>query len=180
MTITTMDLPEIFANHKKWLAGDGGSRADLSGADLSGADLSGANLSRANLSGANLSRANLSGANLYVADLSGANLSGANLYVADLSGADLSRANLSGANLSGANIIDAGHRSDGFRFVGNKANDGTIMVKAGCRFFSIADARAHWTTTRGGTQLGNESLALLDHIERMAGILGWIKAEDAT
>ena len=145
MTITTMGLPAILANHKKWLTGDGGSRA---------------NLSRADLSEANLSRADLSGANL--------------------SGADLSGADLSGADLSGADIIDAGHRSDGFRFVGNKANDGTIMVKAGCRFFSIADARAHWTTTRGGTQLGNESLALLDHIERMAGILGWIKAEDAT
>ena len=84
------------------------------------------------------------------------------------------RADLSGANLIGADLIDCGHRSDGYRFVGSKAKDGTVMVKASCRFFSLADARAHWTRTRGGTQLGAESLALVDHLERMATIAGWI------
>ena len=127
MTVTVQDLPAILADHAKWLVGDGGTRA--------------------NLSGANLSRANL--------------------LDADLSGADL----------SGADIIDAGHRSDGYRFVGSKSEAGTIMVKAGCRFLSLPDARKHWSDTRGGTQLGNESLALCDHIERMAGILGWTVAE---
>ena len=90
--MTAEKLAEILENHKKWLADDGGCRANLSWANLSGANLSGANLSRADLSGANLSRA----------DLSGADLSGANLSRADLSGANLSWANLSGANLSGA------------------------------------------------------------------------------
>ena len=100
--VTAEKLAEILENHKKWLADDGGCRANLSWANLSGANLSGANLSRADLSGANLSRADLSGANLSRADLSGADLSGANLSRADLSGANLSWANLSGANLSGA------------------------------------------------------------------------------
>ena len=53
-------LAEIIRDHKKWLANDGGSRADLSHADLSGADLSGADLSGADLSGADLSGAYLS------------------------------------------------------------------------------------------------------------------------
>jgi hypothetical protein len=136
-TYTPEEMKMILENHKAWLEGCGGSRAnlsganlsranlsranlsgaDLSGADLSGADLSGAylsraNLSRANLSRANLSRANLSGAYLYGADLSRADLSGANLYGAylsraNLSGANLSRANLSGADLSGANLSGA-------------------------------------------------------------------------
>ena len=122
MTATTQDLPKILADHKKWIDGPGGTRADLSRADLSRADLSrtdlsGANLSRTDLTAADLSAADLSGAylyeaNLYEANLYGANLYGANLSRADLSGAnlygaDLSRANLSGANLSRANLSRA-------------------------------------------------------------------------
>ena len=60
--------------HTRWLSGEGGSHANLSGADLRDADLSGADLSRANLS-----HANLSGADLSDADLSRANLSDADL-----------------------------------------------------------------------------------------------------
>ena len=26
------------------------------------------------------------------------------------------------------------------------------MIKAGCRYFTSAEARTHWTATRGGTQ----------------------------
>ena len=68
------ELQQILANHMKWLTGEGGKRANLSGANLSRA-----NLSRANLSRANLRWANLSGANLSMADLRRANLSGADL-----------------------------------------------------------------------------------------------------
>ena len=112
-----MDIKKILSKHSKWINGDGGERANLSGANLSGANLRGAdlrganlrwaNLSGANLSGANLSGANLSGANLSGADLSGADLRGADLSEADLSGADLSGANLRWANLSGANLSEA-------------------------------------------------------------------------
>jgi len=117
-----MDLKKILDEHLLWLNGEGGSRADLSGANLSGADLSFANLRGADLSFANLRDADLSFANLRDADLSGADLSfanlsnanlfganlrGANLSDADLSGADLSCANLSNANLFGANLRGA-------------------------------------------------------------------------
>ena len=60
--------------HLLWLNGEGGSRADLSGANLRDADLSGADLSFANLRGADLSGANLSCANLSNANLSGASM----------------------------------------------------------------------------------------------------------
>ena len=86
-------LMEIVGNHRLWLVGRGGERADLRRVDLRGADLRGADLSEANLSGADLREANLSGANL-----SGADLSGADLRWADLSGADLRGADLSGAD----------------------------------------------------------------------------------
>jgi hypothetical protein len=199
MTTTKDNLPHILAEHRKWLRGEGGSRADLSRADLSGADLSRADLSGADLSGADLSRADLSGANLSVADLSGADLSRANLSGADLSVADLSRADLSGADLSvadlsradlsgadlsradlsGANLIDGGQRVDGYRIVAWLAADGRIMIRAGCRNFDMADARAHWEKTRGGTPLGAETLAILSHIESVARIRGWAVREGA-
>ena len=49
------ELKKILKLHSEWLAGDGGERADLSGADLRWADLRGADLSEADLSGADLS-----------------------------------------------------------------------------------------------------------------------------
>jgi uncharacterized protein YjbI with pentapeptide repeats len=73
------NLDEILEDHEKWLARDGGSRADLRGANLIDADLSDADLSGANLRGANQRGADLRGA-----DLRGANLRGANLIDADL------------------------------------------------------------------------------------------------
>jgi uncharacterized protein YjbI with pentapeptide repeats len=81
------ELNEILKQHRVWIDGKGGSRADLKGADLRGADLTGANLSGANLTGANLTGAILHGANLYGADLTGAILTGAYLEGAYLHGA---------------------------------------------------------------------------------------------
>jgi hypothetical protein len=87
------ELTKIIKEHKKWLVGEGGQRANLYGADLYGAN--------ANLRGANLRDANLYGADLYGADLYGADLRDANLYGADLYGADLYGADLRGADLRG-------------------------------------------------------------------------------
>jgi hypothetical protein len=52
-------LQEILDNHKKWLKGEGGTRANLREANLTRANLTGANLT-----GANLTEAVLTGANL--------------------------------------------------------------------------------------------------------------------
>ena len=108
------------------------------------------------------------------ADLSRAYLSRADLSRADLTGANLAGAYLTGANLTGANLIDGGQRSDEYRFVG-QVKDGALWIAAGCRYFPVADARAHWTETRGGTKLGAETMAILDHIEAVARIRGLIK-----
>jgi uncharacterized protein YjbI with pentapeptide repeats len=151
----------------RWAAKAG---ADLVGANLAGADLARADLVGANLAGADLARADLVGANLARADLVGANLARANLADAYLADADLAR-----ANLAGAYLIDGGQRSDGYRFVGS-VKDGALMISAGCRYLAIADARKHWTATRGGTTLGDETQIILDHIERVANVRGLITA----
>ena len=95
-------LKEILEQHRLWLAGKGGSRANLKGAFLYNAILYDANLKDANLKDANLPTVNFSGA-----DLTGAYLKGAILYGANLQGANLYHANLTGANLYDANLYDA-------------------------------------------------------------------------
>ena len=83
------ELDVVLAEHKKWIRGDGGRRADLSWANLYEADLY-----EADLREADLREADLGGANLGRANLSGANLSGTNLRMANLSGTDLSGADI--------------------------------------------------------------------------------------
>jgi hypothetical protein len=39
-------------------------------------------------------------------------------------------------------------------------------VRAGCRFFTLPEARDHWTRTRAGTPLGDETADILDMFER--------------
>ena len=171
MTETTHDLPRILAEHRKWLRGEGGSRAYLSGANLSDAALSGANLSDAALSGANLARANLSDAALSGANLARAYLSGAYLLGANLSGANLLGANLSGANLSRAkHLIDGGQRLDGYRFVG-WIKGGALMIRAGCRNLTLSEYRTH-NAARSDVALRDETSAILDHIEAVARVRG--------
>ena len=111
------------------------------------------------------------------ADLSEANLSGANLRGADLSGANLSGANLRGADLSGADLLCLGQRSDGYWFYAQPTEDG-IKIKAGCRYFLMSEARAHWTRIRAGTALGAETMAMLDYAETLAAIR-WPTAVEA-
>ena len=91
-----------------------------------------------------------------------------------LRGTDLRGADLRGANLFGANAIVGGTRSDGYQFLLFKEENGKLMIRAGCHYFTIADARAHWIRTRNGTRLGNESFCLVRQLEEMAKILGWI------
>lgn len=141
-------------------------------ANLAGAGLVGAYLASANLAGAYLARADLAGADLAGAYLARANLAGANLADANLAGADLA-----GANLAGADLVDGGQRSDGYRFVG-WIRDGALQIRAGCRNFTITEAREHWTETRGGTPLGDETMCILDHIEVVARIRGLIPTQE--
>jgi len=192
--MTQDEISAILSAHKLWLAGENGQRANLYGANLTGANLTRANLTRANLHGADLTGANLhgadlTGANLYGANLHGANLTGANLYGADLTGANLTGADLTGANLTGANLYGAdltganltgakinndktavgilrrAMRLDGHEFFLWHCREG-FFIKAGCRFFGMAEARAHWTATRAGTPLGEETQDILDMFEK--------------
>lgn len=64
-------------------------------------------------------------------------------------------------------------RTDGYTFCAAHDQHYIVRIIAGCRYFTPTEARAHWSATRGGTKLGDESLALIDHLERMAALQGW-------
>lgn len=82
-------------------------------------------------------------------------------------GVDLFGANLSRANLGDQWIIVGPTRSDGYQFFLMRLTGYSHpMVRAGCRWFSLTAAKQHWEQTRGGTQLGNESLDILIWLER--------------
>ena len=166
-------LNEVLRLHAMWLEdSDTGERADLSGAKLSGAKLSGAILSGALLSVANLLHADLHRANLSHATLSYADLRRANLRYADLREAELSGANLSGANLSCASLSGA----TGFLllpvqdFRGYSWPHAVLhdhwMIRAGCRFFTIEEARQHWGDSyQGDREIGDMYLHAVDWLE---------------
>ncbi len=105
------------------------------------------------------------------ANLWGANLKDANLWGAKLRGANLRGANLWGADLSGADIIHCGARSDGYEFFAH-IRYSKLWIKAGCRYFTVADARKHWRDTRAETPLGDESLQLVKNAVALAKIRG--------
>jgi len=136
----------------------------LSGANLTGADLRGAYLSGANLNKACLARANLTGANLR-----GAKLRGADLSVADLHGADLSRADLSGATINGDKLDRLLARvtrvSDNYEFFLFALQDGPPKIKAGCRWMTIEEYRAHVADNYIYTNKARETLAILNYCE---------------
>jgi hypothetical protein len=104
------ELNKILEEHKLWLNGKGGTRADLQGANLLGANLEGTDLRGADLEDADLQWANFKNANLKGADLRYAILKSTNLQYADLKGANLQYADLQNTNLKNTNLEDANLR----------------------------------------------------------------------
>ena len=134
--------------------------ANLNYANLRDANLCGANLYKENLRGADLCGADLCGANLYKANLRGADLCGADLHNADLRGADLRNADLCGVDLRGVDlsyahlhtalgVIHAGFEIRGYEIIGCLTVDKKLHhIKAGCRWFTPAQALKHWSDGR--------------------------------
>lgn len=119
-----------------------------------------------------------------VEKLVGANLSGANLYGANLSGANLSEANLRGAYLSGANLSGAtiyadkldrllarATRLDGHEFFLFALQGGSTKIKAGCRWMSVADYRAHVAKEYPDTDKARETLRILAYFDTCSAAL---------
>jgi uncharacterized protein YjbI with pentapeptide repeats len=123
--MTEDEIKAIIQDHAIWLKNEGGKRADLRGCILTGDVLSGSDLSWADLRGANLTWAYLAGT--------------------DISGADLRGAVLLGAVLFGAKGINQLQISEPMPYRWSAVNYGDHwMIAAGCRWFTLAEARARW------------------------------------
>ena len=77
-------------------------------------------------------------------------------------GANLFRAKINDKTVIG--ILRRATRSDGHEFFLWHCREG-YFLKAGCCFLDMEAARQHWTTTRQGTAIGNESLDILDFFD---------------
>jgi uncharacterized protein YjbI with pentapeptide repeats len=105
--LSQKDLNPILAAHERFVAYQGGKRAQLNRRSLDGLNLANRILSEADFSGCSLVGSTLYGSNLQRASLYCADLRGANLQAANLTRADMRGASFRGANLSYA-IIDGG------------------------------------------------------------------------
>jgi Pentapeptide repeats (8 copies) len=152
--------------------------AKLPEADLARLDLGHANLQQADLTFADLTDASLWFANVSVASLIGANMTRTNLTGANLTGTHLSGANLTQTSLRHTNLIVGANRSDGFRFMLVRNEDKSLTLHAGCRRFDLPTARRFWKMTRGGSELGTETFAIIDNLEHLARLRGWIGVEE--
>ncbi len=202
--LTTELLDAILAEHKRWLEEEvGAKRANLSGYDLrginlSGRDLRGINLSGSNLSESDLSESDMSGCNLSCSNLYGSNLSESDLNMSDLSHSDLSNSDLShsdlghsdlshsymsGCNLSCSNLRDSDMHDargifcvgpcDGWTLYAVRHPDGP-RIKAGCRWFTVAEARAHWCDEhRSGWEHAEKMLAGVNALLALGRVHGW-------
>lgn len=113
---------------------------------------------------------------LWLADDGGkrADLRDANLLCADLLYADLLYANLRGANLRGADLSGAKNfyllpvqDPRGYMFTRASLTDLGWVISAGCRRFTIDQARSHWGESYSGERwIGDMYLHAIDWLEQ--------------
>ena len=163
-----------------------GETPNLDGASLARASLDRANLVGAYLVGANLVGASLVGANLDGASLVGANLDGASLVGASLARASLARASLARAYLDRANLVGAIGAPELLQLGPVDTWLITLIntpkgwrVCAGCRDFTVAEAREHWMAKRRHDWAnytpghGARMIAAVEALISLATAYGW-------
>jgi hypothetical protein len=187
---------EWYEKHQLWLRGEGGEKAvlrgsdlresdlresdlresdlresNLRGSDLRGSNLRGSDLSESDLRESNLRESDLRWSNLRESDLRGSDLRGSDLRWSDLSGSDLSGSNLRWSDLRGSDLSGSKgfylltQTDHGYMVYGTWRGEWRII--AGCRDFSISEARSHWGSPKYHIQSsGSRIVALLDWLEK--------------
>lgn len=159
--LSQQELNPILAAHERFVASQGGKRAqltrrgldglnlanrvlseaDFTGSSLVGATLYGTNLERASLYCTDLRACNLQAANLTRADMRGASFRGSDLSYAILDGGDLRAARMMIVNAKGASVMD---RRDGTK--APTANtpcvpEGVDFTNCSMRYVSFGNAK---------------------------------------
>jgi uncharacterized protein YjbI with pentapeptide repeats len=158
--LSQQELNPVLAAHERFVAAQGGKRAqltrrgldglnlanrvlseaDFSGSSMVGATLYGTNLERASLYCTDLRGCNLQAANLTRADMRGASFRGADLSYAILDGGDLRAARMMIVSAKGASVMD---RRDGKAPAANSpaVPDGVDFTNCSMRFVSFGNAK---------------------------------------
>jgi len=110
----------------------------------------------------------------------GGTIEGGTIWGGTIEGGTIWDGTIEGGTIRGGtiNFVLTAQRSDGYMFVVNPTED-VLRVTAGCRYFTFPEAREHWERTRGGTLLGDETMAILDFLEGQARRHGLIKEIEA-
>jgi hypothetical protein len=74
------------------------------------------------------------------------------------------------AVISGDARVCGIRRSDGYPFIYVPDDKGVMKVQAGCRDFTMEEAKIHWRVTRGGTPLGDETMEILKSLKRLSKV----------
>jgi uncharacterized protein YjbI with pentapeptide repeats len=192
--MTQVELNAVMASHEKYVAAQGGLRAQFNLKTLDGLNLANRNLADADFSGASLVNAtlfgsNLTRANLYCADLRGCNLRCSNLMRADLRGASFKGASLSNAMLDGADMRAATMmfvRPDGISVLdrNNATHDGNLAVgvdfsNASMKNVSLGNAKLNGANFSGAILHGaNFKGAQLPNVKLDGAILTGVSLKD--
>ena len=147
--MTKDQIATVLADHLAWFQGENGKRANFDGALLYGARFDGALLDGARFDGASLDGARFDGASLDGASFFGARLDGARFDGAKIND-----------EKTAIGILRRATRSDDQEFFLWHCQEG-FFIKADCRFLDMEAARQHWTATRAGTPLGDETQDIL-------------------
>ena len=99
-------------------------------------------------------------------------ITGNTFYGANLRDADLRDANLHDADLHGARgLINGGGDQRGYQFIGYNFKDVTYIT-AGCRNFTLKEAKTHWKTRHSGV-LHIDCYQRVLLIAKIAEAMGW-------
>ena len=115
------------------------------------------------------------------ADLRNTDLRNANLRFADLSNADFSNADLRGACLEHNKTVIYACLGGYVMFMNER--EGKLMVKAGCRYFDVAEAREHWAEgnqsqwTEETAEYGQRQRDMLEFLVAQSVALDWESAK---
>lgn len=145
---------------------------NLAGALLSHCDLAGADLSNCNFNNADLRHANLRGCDLHDSVFDGTRMTGADITDANLD--DVNLGHTDSRYVIGLILLD--ELNDYFVWAYPRGKEKFLRIRAGCRDFSLQEAREHWSYDEKGTKpaAGREEIfAALPLIEVMARRMDW-------
>ncbi|HET7084619.1 MAG TPA: pentapeptide repeat-containing protein [Rhizomicrobium sp.] len=123
--LSQQDLNTVLHGHARFVAHQGGLRAQLAHANLDGLNLANRNLEEVDFTGASLVGASLYGSNLHRVSLYCADLRGCDLRYTKLTRADLRGASFRGARLSFSMLDNADLRSGTMMYAGVAPTVGT-------------------------------------------------------